>query len=72
MRPLILKMEMSLDGFVGEPDEKPGWPVDYYDDKMSAYMLDLIGSVGVHAMDQGPTSRWRRTGSHPPRTSPSR
>ncbi len=53
MRPLILKMEMSLDGFVGQPDEKPGWPVDYYDDEMSAYMLDLIGSVGVHAMGRG-------------------
>ena len=53
MRPLILKMEMSLDGFVGHADEKPGWPVDYYDDEMSAYMLDLIGSVGVHAMGRG-------------------
>ena len=53
MRPLILKMDMSLDGFVGQPDEKPGWPVDYYDDEMSAYMLDLIGSVGVHAMGRG-------------------
>jgi hypothetical protein len=50
MRPLILKMEMSIDGFVGQPDEKPGWPVDFYDDELSALMLDLIGGVGVHAM----------------------
>jgi dihydrofolate reductase len=53
MRPLILKMEMSIDGFVGQPDEQPGWPVDYYDDELSALMLDLIGSVGVHAMGRG-------------------
>jgi dihydrofolate reductase len=50
MRPLILKMEMTLDGFVGQPDEKPGWPVDYYDDEMNAAMLELISSVSVHAL----------------------
>ena len=50
MRPLILKMEMSIDGFVGQPHEKPGWPLDYYDDELNAHMLDLVGSVGVHAM----------------------
>jgi dihydrofolate reductase len=50
MRPLILKMEMSLDGFVGQPDETPGWPVQFYDDEMNAYVGELINSVGVHAM----------------------
>ena len=50
MRPLILKMEMSIDGFVGQTDEKPGWPVDHYDDELSAHMRELLGSVGVHAM----------------------
>jgi dihydrofolate reductase len=53
MRELILKMDMSLDGFVGQPDQKEAWPVDFYDDEMNAYMLDLIGSVGVHAMGRG-------------------
>jgi len=50
MRPLILKMEMSIDGFVGQTDEKPGWPVDHYDGELSAHMRELLGSVGVHAM----------------------
>ncbi len=53
MRPLILKMDMSIDGFVGQPDEKPAWPVDFYDDELTAYTLDLIRSVGVHAMGRG-------------------
>ncbi len=53
MRPLILKMDTTIDGFVGQPDEKPGWPVDFYDDEMSAHMLELIGSVGLHAMGRG-------------------
>ena len=53
MRPFILKMEMSLDGFVGQPGETPGWPVEFYDEEMSAYVGDLIRSVGVHAMGRG-------------------
>ncbi len=53
MRPLILKMEMSLDGFVGQPDEVPAWPTSFYDDELSAYMSELISSVGVHAMGRG-------------------
>ena len=50
MRPLILKMDMSVDGFVGYPGEKPGWPVEFYDDEMYAYVVELISSVGVHAV----------------------
>jgi dihydrofolate reductase len=50
MRPLILKMEMSVDGFVGYPGEEPGWPIAYYDDELTAYAVELLGSAGVHAM----------------------
>ncbi|MTD15041.1 dihydrofolate reductase [Nakamurella sp. YIM 132087] len=50
MRPLILKMEMTVDGFVGQPDEEPGWPVEYFDDELTAYMVDLLSTAGVHAM----------------------
>src|ERR1700709_574110 len=53
MRPLILKMDMSVDGFVGQPDEVPAWPGQFYDAEMNAFMLDLISSVGVHAMGRG-------------------
>jgi dihydrofolate reductase len=50
MRRLILKMEMSLDGFVGYPGEEPGWPVEYFDDELTAYTVELLGSAGVHAV----------------------
>jgi dihydrofolate reductase len=53
MRPLILKMEMSVDGFVGQPGEVPGWPTSFYDEALSAEMLDLVSSAGVHAMGRG-------------------
>ncbi len=53
MRPLILKMDMSVDGFVGRPDEMPAWPMGFYDEAFAAEILDLISSAGVHAMGRG-------------------
>jgi len=50
MRQLIHKMEMTLDGFVGYPGEEPGWPLEYYDDELTAYEVEVLSSAGVHAM----------------------
>jgi dihydrofolate reductase len=50
MRPLILKMEMSIDGLIGRPGEEPAWALDYYDDELTAYEVELLSSAGVHAM----------------------
>jgi dihydrofolate reductase len=50
MRPLILKMEISLDGFVGRPGGDPAWLLPYYDDELTAYTVNLIGRAGTHAM----------------------
>jgi dihydrofolate reductase len=50
MRPLILKMDISLDGFVGQPGGDPSWLLSYYDDELSAYMADFIGRAGTHVM----------------------
>ena len=36
MRKLILKMEVTVDGFVGEAGGDPAWPVAYYDDELAA------------------------------------
>jgi dihydrofolate reductase len=63
MRALILKMELSVDGFVGHDGEKPSWPLDYYDDELTAYELELLGNAGVHAMGRvsyaGMASYWQ-------------
>ena len=53
MRPLILKMDLSVDGFVGRAEEVPGWPVRFYDEELGAEMLELVSSAGVHAMGRG-------------------
>ena len=50
MRRLILKMELSLDGFVGRPGIEPAWPVKYFDDGLTNHMVQLLSSAGVHAM----------------------
>jgi dihydrofolate reductase len=50
MRPVIMKMEMSLDGYVGAEGVPPSWPVRYYDDELAAYVSELLTSAGVHAM----------------------
>lgn len=53
MRKLILKMDTSLDGFVDTDEPSPDWPMESYTEESGAYMLDLISSVGVHAMGRG-------------------
>ncbi len=51
MRKLILKMELSLDGYVGRPASgDPGWLLPYYDEELTAYAVELLASAGVHAM----------------------
>ena len=50
MRKLILKMEVTIDGFVGEAGGDPAWPVAYYDDELAAHEADLLSRAGVHAM----------------------
>jgi dihydrofolate reductase len=50
MRELILKMEMTLDGFVGRPGTEDAWPIPYYDDELTEYVVDLLSGAGVHAM----------------------
>jgi dihydrofolate reductase len=51
MRNVILKMELSLDGFIGKPDsDDPSWLLRYYDEELTAYVVSLLESAGVHAM----------------------
>jgi dihydrofolate reductase len=50
MRPLILKMDISLDGFVGRPGGDPSWLLANYDDELTAHMVDFIGRAGTHVM----------------------
>jgi dihydrofolate reductase len=50
MRKLVLRMSMSLDGFVCNPEGKIDWIFSSSDEQSRAWLLDRLWQVGVHAM----------------------
>ncbi len=50
MRKLILKMQVSIDGFVGGPNGEAAWILKSLDDGAAAWMLDTLWQAGVHIM----------------------
>ncbi len=50
MRKLILKMSMSIDGFVGGPNGEIDWIFKSMDDQAAAWTIEKIWQAGLHAM----------------------
>lgn len=50
MRKLILKMSMSLDGFVAGPNGEIDWLFQTSDPESSAWTVAAIAGAGIHAM----------------------
>jgi len=50
MRKLVLKMEVSVDGFVGRPDGDVEWIFPSLDDEFREYEVNLLWGAGVHVM----------------------
>jgi hypothetical protein len=50
MRKLILKMSMSLDGFVGGPNGEADWMLPSRSEDGAAWVLETLQQAGVHAM----------------------
>ncbi len=50
MRKLILKMSITLDGFVGGADGKIDWLFETIDEEARKWIADTIGQAGVHIM----------------------
>jgi dihydrofolate reductase len=51
MRKLFLKMDMSLDGFVGPLDEDAEWIMRDFDDELSRWTVDeVLWRAGTHLM----------------------
>jgi dihydrofolate reductase len=54
MRSLILKMDISLDGFVGAADGDVDWAVeDFGDAKLQQWMVANLWEAGTHVMGRG-------------------
>jgi dihydrofolate reductase len=49
-RNLIVKMSMSLDGFVGGPNGEADWLFRSSDEESTAWTVDVISRAGIHAM----------------------
>lgn len=50
MRKLVLKMSMSLDGFVCGPNGEMDWTIRSRSDDSSAWVLETLRQAGVHAL----------------------
>jgi dihydrofolate reductase len=51
MRKVVLKMDMSLDGYVGPLDEEAEWLMRHYDDELSQWVVDeVLRKAGTHVM----------------------
>jgi dihydrofolate reductase len=50
MRKLVLKMSISLDGFVGGADGDVDWIFCRMDDKAAAWTVGIIWQAGIHIM----------------------
>ena len=50
MRKLILRMQMSLDGYVSGPDGEIRWIFDSMDDRLTAWTVETISQAGLHIM----------------------
>lgn len=49
-RKLVLKMSVSLDGFVGSNDGDVEWIFPSVDEELQEWMVDLLGQAGAHLM----------------------
>ena len=50
MRQLVLKMSVSVDGFVGGPSGEIDWIFPTYDEGATAWTVDCLWQAGVHIM----------------------
>jgi dihydrofolate reductase len=50
MRKLVLKMSMSIDGFVGGPDGELDWIFRSIDDASAAWEVERLWEAGLHIM----------------------
>lgn len=50
MRKLILKMQVSTDGFVGGPNGEVDWIFGSLDEAATAWLVDTLWQAGVHLM----------------------
>lgn len=70
MRKLVLKMSVSVDGFVGGPNGEIAWLFKSLDESATTWLLDTLWQAGVHIMAAARFTTWRLIGRLRPNRSP--
>lgn len=60
MRELILKMSISIDGFVASPDGGNQWVVDTRDPKAGEWMVNTLWDAGLHIIGSRSFHDWAK------------
>ncbi|MEO8392558.1 MAG: dihydrofolate reductase family protein [Chloroflexota bacterium] len=58
MRKLVLKMDMSIDGFVGRPDDSVDWISGSRSEDGAAWVLDVLAQAGTHLIGGNTARGW--------------
>ena len=58
MRRLVLKMSMSLDGFIAGPNGEIDWMIRSRDEGAKAWVAETLWQAGLHAMGSKSYFAW--------------
>jgi dihydrofolate reductase len=58
MAPLILKMSVSLDGYVASPDGRTDWLAAGRSDDSTSWVLDTVSNAGAHVIGAATYAAW--------------
>jgi hypothetical protein len=64
-RKVVLKMVMSLDGFVTSPDGTHEWMFEWFGDDSGEWNRRALDEAGVTRWGAAATRSWGRTGQRP-------
>jgi dihydrofolate reductase len=72
MSSLVLKMSVSLDGYVAPPDGSTDWAAAGRSPDGASWTLETVSNAGAHLMGATTYARWAASGPAPQGRSPSR
>jgi RibD C-terminal domain len=72
MASLVLKMSVSLDGYVAPIDGSTDWVASGRSDDGASWTVETLSNAGAHLIGAATYAAWATTGPAPPGRSPSR
>jgi len=72
MASLVLKMSVSLDGYVAPPDESTDWEAAGRSPDGATWVLETVSNASAHLVGTNTYARWARSRPAPQGRLPSR